>query len=115
MPSSLQAVMTRTAISPRLAMRIFLYRTDGKQSLPLLYRLSVHDELTFHNAADFGLDLVHELHALDDAQHLTGLYAFTGAHKGGGVRSGGLVERTDDGALHQHQVGINRGLLGFAG
>src|SRR5215813_15317949 len=107
--------MTRTAISPRLAMRTFLYRTDGKQSLPVLHRLPVHHEFAFHNAADLGFDLVHQLHALDDAQHLAGLDAFTGAHERGSVRSGGLVERADDGALHMHDVGIGRGLFGFGG
>ena len=53
MPSSLQALMTRTAISPRLAMRIFLNRTDGKQRLPVLHRLAVHHQLAFDDAGGF--------------------------------------------------------------
>src|SRR6266404_1963199 len=106
MPSSLQAVMTRTAISPRLAMRIFLYRTDGKQSLPVLHRLPVHHQLALHDSADLGLDLVHQFHALDDAQDLAGLYPFAGANERRRIRSGGLVERPDDGAFDQGYIGI---------
>jgi len=71
----LQALMTRTAISPRLAIRIFLNRTDGKQSLPVLDRLPVHHQLAFDNAAGFAFDFVHQLHALDDAEHLAHLNA----------------------------------------
>src|SRR5881394_286735 len=102
MPSSLQAVMTRTAISPRLAMRIFLYRTDGKQSLPVLHRLSVHHQLAFHDPADFGFDLVHQLHAFDDAKDLAGLDALTHLDERAGLGGGGLVKGADDRAFYQH-------------
>src|SRR5215203_1002556 len=78
MPSSRQAQMTRSAISPRFAIRIFLNmscrcrparedlssigRPDGEQPLAVLHRLAV-----FHVGADdlavvFGGDLVHQLH-----------------------------------------------------
>ena len=75
--------MTRRAISPRLAMRIFLnmgsvrarragpsVRPDGEERLAVLDGLPVlvvdlHD-LPRH----LGLDLVHELHGFDDAEHL---------------------------------------------
>src|SRR5258708_23776129 len=109
MPSSLHAVMIRTAISPRLAIRIFLYRTDGKQSLPVLHRLSVHHQLAFDDAADLALDLVHQLHAFDDAQDLAVLYAFAGANERSGIGRWGFIERTDDGALDQHQLRVHRG------
>src|ERR1035438_2261789 len=95
MPSSLQAQMTRTAISPRLAMRIFLNRTDGKQSLPVLHRLPVHDQLALDDATGFGLDLVHQLHAFDDAEHLAGLHAFADAYEGRGLGRGGFVEGSE--------------------
>src|SRR6516225_1686270 len=106
MPNSLQAVMTRTAISPRLAIRIFLNRTDGKQCLPVLDRLPVHDELALDDAADFRLNLVHELHALDDAEDLARLDPFAYADERGGIWRGRFVERADDGRFDQHQVGI---------
>src|SRR3954462_14163517 len=104
MPSSLQAVMTRTAISPRLAMRIFLYRTDGKQSLPVLHRLPVHDQLALHDPGDFRLDLVHQFHALDDAQDFAGLHPFAGTDERRRIWSGGLVERPDDGAFDKRYI-----------
>src|ERR1035438_9097938 len=72
-PRSLQAQMTRTAISPRLAMRILLNRTDGKQSLPILHRLAVHHQLGFYDAGCLRLNLIHELHGLDNTEHLARL------------------------------------------
>src|SRR5260370_25819697 len=104
--------MTRTAISPRLAISIFLNGTDSKQSLPVLHRLPVHNEFAFDDAAGFGFDLVHQLHALDNAKHLTGLYAFADAHEGRGLGRGGLVKGSDDGGLDQDEVGVVR-LLAF--
>src|SRR5947209_16464872 len=96
MPSSLQAVMTRTAISPRLAMRIFLNRTDGKQSLPVLHRLPVEDELALDDTGGLGFDLIHELHRFDDAQHFAGLYALADAHERRGIGRRAFVEGADD-------------------
>src|SRR5215475_521880 len=96
MPSSLQAVMTRTAISPRLAIRIFLNRTDGKQSLPVLDRLPVHHQFAFDDPADLGFDLIHQLHALDDAEHLADLDALADAYECRRVGSGRFVKGADD-------------------
>src|SRR4029077_10010560 len=73
MPSSLQAQMTRRAISPRLAMRILrnmiggeprlllltLGGTDGEQRLAILYRLAVFGQDPHDIAAHIRLDLVH--------------------------------------------------------
>src|SRR3954452_11209152 len=112
MPSSLQAVMTRTAISPRLAISIFLKRTDGKQSLPVLHRLTVENEPALDDARVIGLDLVHELHRFDDAEDVTGLDALTDRDKRGGPRRGGFVESADDRRLDEDEVGVG-GLLGL--
>src|SRR5689334_13824139 len=101
MPSSLQALMMRTAISPRLAMRIFLSGPDGKQCLPILDRLAVADQLAFDDAGQFGFDLVHELHRFDDAEHMAGLYALPDFDEGRGIRRGTFVKRADDGRLDQ--------------
>src|SRR5690242_7442377 len=85
MPISLQARMTRSAISPRLAMRIFLntggpltveYRSGRRRRVDQEERLSILDwfralrqnlvDATIHLRFDF----IHELHRFDDAQHL---------------------------------------------
>src|SRR5690349_6001295 len=112
MPSSLQAQMTRTAISPRLAMRTLLNRADGKQSLPVLHWLSVHYELALHDSGSLRLDFVHELHGLYDAKHLTWLYTFADANKWRRAGRRAFIERAHDGRLDEDQAGVG-GLFGF--
>src|SRR5918994_6847222 len=73
MPSSRQAQMIRSAISPRLAMRIFLNMSgglDGEQALAVLNGLAVLDVDADDLPVVFRGDLVHQLHRLDDAEHL---------------------------------------------
>src|SRR5262245_44936424 len=81
-PISRQARITRSAISPRLAISTFLNigrslsscrsrRGDLEQCLAVLDRGAILDEDRHDRAGDVGLDLVHQLHRLDDAQHLT--------------------------------------------
>src|SRR3990170_7202601 len=85
MPSSRQARMTRTAISPRLAMRMRpnigrLQRVerapvDGlelEEELSVLDRLGVLDADRLDDGVDLGLDLVEELHRLKHAERLAG-------------------------------------------
>src|SRR3954452_10090972 len=112
MPSSLQAVMTRTAISPRLAISIFLKRTDGKQSLPVLHRLTVENEPALDDARVIRLDLGHELHRFDDAEDFAGRDALADRDTRGCPGRGGLVESADDRRFDQDEVGIG-GLLGL--
>src|SRR5271167_4252946 len=83
MPSSLQAQMTRSAISPRLATRIFWNMagrrlplpagTDAVEGLAVLDRLPVLDKDANQFAAFVRLDFVHELHGFDDTERLSGL------------------------------------------
>src|SRR5215475_13456988 len=71
-PNSLHAQMTRRAISPRLATRIFLNiegrrlllaaRPDSKQRLPVLHGLPVLRENSQHLSAHVGFNLVHQFH-----------------------------------------------------
>src|SRR5215208_6559136 len=80
MPSSRQARITRSAISPRFAMRTFLNmsgslrgrlaRYDAEERLAELHGRRVRDEDLGDGAVDLALDLVHELHRLDDAERL---------------------------------------------
>src|SRR6476620_10748978 len=75
MPSSRHARCTRKAISPRLAIRIFL-NISGPASLDDEQRLAVFDRLPVlaqdlgHRARLVGLDLVEDLHRLDDADRV---------------------------------------------
>src|SRR6476469_4148802 len=74
MPSSRQARCTRRAISPRLAIRIFLNinarprpSLDDEERLAVFHSLAVLAQDLRHRAGLVGLDLVEDLHRLDDA------------------------------------------------
>src|SRR5207245_2274234 len=67
MPISRQARCMRSAISPRLAIRIFSNMlAENEQRLPVLHRLAVFHEHRLHHAGGVGLDLIHRLHRLGD-------------------------------------------------
>src|SRR5436305_1848001 len=80
MPSSLHAQMTRSAISPRLAIRIFWNigrsrlllpaRTDAEQRLAIFHGLAILREYAQHFAAHVGFDFVHQLHRFHDTKRL---------------------------------------------
>src|SRR5215510_7796777 len=116
MPSSRQAEMIRSAISPRLAMRIFLNiaarlgrEADREELLAVLDGLPVarvdRDDL----ALDVGLDLVHELHRLDDAEDLP--LADPGADLGERLRLG--RRRSVEGSDDRRGDDVDVGLLGL--
>src|ERR1700748_1248271 len=72
MPISLQARWTRSAISPRLAMRILsnMALLDDGQGLPEFHGLAVLGHDGPHHAALGRGNRVHRLHRLDDQQGL---------------------------------------------
>src|SRR5688572_28431439 len=77
-PSSRQERWMRSAISPRLAIRIFSnIRTtssallDQEKGLPVLHRLAVLDQDGPYGSRDVRLDLVQQFHRFDDAQRLS--------------------------------------------
>src|SRR5205807_1903977 len=87
MPSSCRARMTRTATSPRFAIRTRLNirrgplerveragdrRLEIEENLPELDGLAVLDMDRAHGAFDLRFDLVHQLHGFEDAQGLAG-------------------------------------------
>src|ERR1700674_1951373 len=90
-PSSLQARSTRSAISPRLAIRILsnivrLALLDHRQRLAILDRLAVLDEDGNDGAGAGGGDLVHGLHGFDDDERLPGGHAGADLDEGRGAR-----------------------------
>src|SRR5690242_2145399 len=101
-PNSRAARMMRRAISPRFAMRIRwntwlpprprLGRLEAEERLAVLDRAAVLDEHLHQPAGLLGLDLVHQLHRLDDAEHLALLHRRAHAHEGGILRRGGSIE-----------------------
>src|SRR5436190_22734643 len=86
MPSSRQARMTRMAISPRLAIKTFLNIelrsfANCEELLAVFHALAVLDQHLDDGAGVLALDLVHELHGLDDAERLTLLHAAAHLHE----------------------------------
>src|SRR5262249_36384366 len=103
-PISRHARITRSAISPRLAIRTFLNiddsgpasRGDLEQRLAVLDRRTVLDQDSDDRAGDIGLDLVHQLHRLDDAQHLALVDLVVQRHVVRRVGVGPAIERADE-------------------
>src|SRR6476660_2173267 len=77
MPSSRQARWMRSAISPRLAMRIFWNNLSfqDQQSFAVLNRRTVGDQDTRDGTGFRRPDLVERLHRLDQQQRLAGGHA----------------------------------------
>src|SRR5688500_101813 len=94
MPSSRHARWMRSAISPRLAIRIFSNTVSGQehQRLAELDGLAVLHEDFFHHAVLVRLDLVQELHRLDDADRLAGFDGLADFDEGLGAGGGAAVE-----------------------
>src|SRR5690606_38075312 len=83
-------------------MRIFLntsgsVRLYAEEDLPVLDGLAVVDEHLFDHPGRLRLDLVHQLHGLDDAEDGAGLHALADAHERRRVRRRRGVEGADDG------------------
>src|SRR5262245_55639355 len=108
MPSSLQARMIRKAISPRLAMRIRLNisaaRVDLEQRLVELDRFTVLAEDGGDLAADFGGNLVEDLHRFNDANDRRGIDAIADFDERLGLGIGPRVERANHRALDDRDV-----------
>src|SRR6476661_2994580 len=70
-----------------------------EEGLTELHRLRVVHQDLAHHAGDLGLDLVHDLHCLDDAHRLARRDPRAGLHVRVGARLGRLVEGADHGGL----------------
>src|SRR5258708_24066009 len=110
MPSSWQARSTRSAISPRLAMRILSnivrgwprLSLDDDERLAELDRLAVLDQDLRHGARAGRRYLIHGLHRLDDEQRLADHHLAAeideGSRPGRRAAIGGADHRRGDGA-----------------
>src|SRR5712691_6436681 len=90
---SLHAQITRSAISPRLAIRIFLNMpqrprrglsvvlADGEERVAVLHGLAVLAVHPHHLPGHFRFDLVHQLHGLHDAEDLADAHAVAHVHE----------------------------------
>src|SRR5688572_7259274 len=100
MPSSLQARRMRSAISPRLAMRILSNIAalfDDEQRLAVFHRLAVLDEDRRHGPGAGGDDVVEGLHRLDEQELVADLDAGTDVDEGFRLRRGFSVGGADHG------------------
>src|SRR4051794_2485597 len=103
MPSSRQARWMRSAISPRLAMRIFSNMPvliDQEEALAVLDRLPVLDQDRLERPGSVGFDLVQQLHGLDDAERLALGDRLAHLDERWGAGRGCAVEGPDHRGLH---------------
>src|SRR5262245_64578241 len=118
MPNSLQARWTRSAISPRLAIRILSNIAprsallDHRQRLAIFDRLPILDKDGDDGAGAGRGDLVHGLHGLDNEQGLSRCHLRSDFDEGRRAGLGGAI----GGADHRrgHGAGMNDELLGLA-
>src|SRR3954469_25538040 len=114
MPSSWQARSTRSAISPRLAMRILSnivrgcprLSLDNDERLAELDRLAVIYQDLRHGARAGRRDLIHGLHRLDDEQRLADHHLAAEIDERRRARRGAAI-----GGTH-HRRGDGAGMLG---
>ena len=98
MPRLRQVRMMRTAISPRLAIRMRRIlmpgpRADPQQHLPVFHQRAVARQDLGDRAAHAGAHRVHELHHLDDADDGVLLHDRAHLDKGRGPGLGRAIER----------------------
>src|ERR1700728_5352810 len=101
MPNSLQALMTRSAISPRLAIKTLrnmgnLGGPNRKQGLAVLDGLAIVDQALDDLAGSVDFNLVHQFHRFHDADNLALFDMVAGGNKSRRSRRGRLVKGAHD-------------------
>src|SRR4026209_929810 len=111
-PISRHVRITRSAISPRLAMRILWNISRGsaerlhrEQRLPELDGLAVLGHDLDDATADLGLYLVHQVHGFDDAEDLAFLDHVALLDEGRRVGLGRAIEGAHHRRFHRHEMG----------
>src|SRR5215813_10569395 len=112
MPISRHVRSTRSAISPRFAMRILWNmappplpaRLYQEQGLPELHRLRIRDEDLDHAPRHLRLDLVRQLHGLNDAEGLALLHRVALADERRRLRTCRAIERADPGRVDRDRA-----------
>src|SRR5579859_27553 len=84
-------------------LRLSFLRPDHKQFLAIFDGLPVGHQFFYNLARHVGLDLIEQLHGLDNAHDLSDLHAVSHFHKGRSSGRGRLVERSHDRRLHRVQ------------
>src|SRR5579862_789861 len=122
MPISRQARWMRSAISPRFAIRIFsnIRRArlfDDEERLAVLDRLAVLHEDRLDRPGGVGLDLVQQLHGLDDAKRLALGHGLADLDERRGSGRRGSIERPHHGRFELVALGFggSGGGCGFYG
>src|ERR1700691_5218422 len=107
-PSSLHARRTRSAISPRLAIRILSnISLDDHQRLAVFDRLAILDQdLNDFPRARSG-DLVHGFHRFDDHQCFAGFHLAADVDKRVRARRGTEISRTDHRRHNESRMRLN--------
>src|SRR5882672_12020662 len=109
-PISRQARWMRSAISPRLAMRIFSNTlAEDEKRLAVLDGLAVLHQDRLHHPGGVGVDLVHQLHRLDDADDLAFLDRLADLDERLGVGRRRAVEGADHRRLDDVPLDGRRG------
>src|SRR5690625_222502 len=103
----------RKAISPRLAISIFsnIALANHKQGLTILNRLAIFYHHRLDDAGPVRLDLIEQLHRLDDTQHIPLIDLLPDLDKGGCTRIGGTIKSTYHGS--RNTMPLRGFLLGF--
>src|SRR5438067_8242754 len=104
MPISRAARMMRSAISPRLAIRMRWNMAasrglEAEEGLAVLHRAAVLAQHFEQAARQLGLDLVHQLHRLDDAEHLALLHHRAHVDEGRALGRRRAIEGADEGRV----------------